>query len=222
MNHQVEHDAHLGAAAGQAGTRRRILGEAVRLDEAGVGGVFFEEIHRRIEPFNVADREDDAVFFRAFDHLHRFRNVGGQRFFHEDVLAHFQQRHGGGVVVVCRNGDAERLALSGEFTPVVENLEPEFRTDLLRGLLLNVEDSDHFRVRTLGIQPGMVAAEGADADDTDFKSAVIFNHESFLRTNHGCEKCFRIIYTFFSINTAYPESFSCRNRKSGLYFCRTS
>ena len=179
MDHQVEHHAHLGAAAGQARARRRILGEAVRLDKAGVSGVFFKKIHRRIEPFDVADGEDDAVFFCAFDHLHRLRNVGGQRFFDEDVLAHFEQRHGGGVVVVGRNGDAECLALSGEFAPVLEHPEAEFGADLFRGLFLDVEDADHFGVGTLGIQPGMVAAESADADDADLEFAVILHNETF-------------------------------------------
>ena len=95
------------------------------------------------------------------------------------MLAHFEERHGGGVVVIGGNGDAERLAFPGEFAPVFENLEAEFGADLLRGLLLNVENADHFGVGTLSVQPGVMAAESADADDADLELAVILHGERF-------------------------------------------
>ena len=54
MNHQVEHDADVGRAAG---VRR----EPVDFDESGFGQHFVEVAHDRVEPFDMADLKDAVV-----------------------------------------------------------------------------------------------------------------------------------------------------------------
>ncbi|MPN63159.1 hypothetical protein SDC9_210913 [bioreactor metagenome] len=94
MDHQVQNHTHFGASAVHTGTRRRIFRQPVRFDEKRVGTVLFQEVHRRVEPFHVTDAEDNIFLFRRANHLPGFRDRGGQRFFHQQMLAHLDQRHG--------------------------------------------------------------------------------------------------------------------------------
>ena len=62
---------------------------------------------------------------------------------------------------------AQGVALFGQRLPGVEDLEVEFRAHLFGGLLLHVEDADHLSAGIGGVKPGMMTAQGPDADDAD-------------------------------------------------------
>ena len=169
------YDADFSAAPGHPRTRRRIGCQPVRFDKAGFMSVFFQKIHCRIESLHMTDAENDSGFGSGGAHGFGFFKFGSDRFFHEDMFAHFQQRDRGLGMVIRRNRHAEGVTVARQFLPGIENFEVEFRTDPLGGILLNVKNTDHFCVGTLSVQPGMMSAQSSGSDDSDFQFRHIFH-----------------------------------------------
>ena len=80
-------------------------------------------------------------------------------------------------MIIRRNCDAQGIALFRQLAPIGKNLQVEFLADPLRGFALHVENADHFGIRALRVQSGMVAAERAYSDDSDLQLAVNFHVE---------------------------------------------
>ena len=113
------------------------------------------------------------------------------------MFAHFQQRNGAGVVVVGRNSHAERFALLCQFPPVIIDFEAEFFTDTPGGFSVDIEDADDFGVGILGVKSGVMATEGADADDSDLQFRHV-RHIDILRHFFIEKNCCSTIYTLFA------------------------
>ena len=111
VDHDIEHDADIQAAAG--------IGREPRgLDEARMGEARLERGEHGIETLDVADLEDDAVFLREVAKFARLLRRFDEGFFHEHVLAVFEQVFGDGEVGDGGRGDGGGIDGVGELLEI--------------------------------------------------------------------------------------------------------
>ena len=172
VDHQVEHDADLGAAWVQAFALRRIGREPVRLDEARRLLEAIKKAKHWIEAFDVADLQNQFFLVRQLDELLGLGGGRGDGFLHQQMQAVLEQQAGDLAVTVGGHDDARGLALADETFQGWENGDAVFLGDARGAGGVHVIDAHQLRLGQFGIDPRVMLAERADADDPDLDSMV--------------------------------------------------
>ncbi len=167
MDHQVQHDADVGAATG-------VGGEAVGFDELGAGELGFEGAQGGVEAFDVADLEDEFLFLGDANQFAGLGGVVGNRFFDEEMAAFIKKQGADLVVGAGRGGDGDGFALFSGLFDGGELFDVVLGGDAGPDVGILVVDADEFGIGDLGIDAGVLAADMAHADDSDFQFAHKF------------------------------------------------
>ena len=115
MDHEIEHDADVGAAS-------RVGGEPVGLDEAGAGQLFLERVEGGVEALDVADLEHEFLGLGERDERLGLLGVVGDRFLDEDVFAEREEERADLVMRDGGRGDGGGVDLLGELAGGGEGL----------------------------------------------------------------------------------------------------
>ena len=129
MDHQIQNDAHFSSAAVHPRTGRGVSCHAFGFDTADIAGDGVDVVSCLIEAFGMTNCEDYIVFLGGVDHVDCLFQRGGDRFFNQDMFAHFHKRNGSCSVVSRRHGNAQCIAFRSQFLPAGKNFQSEFSTD---------------------------------------------------------------------------------------------
>ncbi len=125
VNHEIEHDADIGAAI-------RIRGEAMRLDETRMREPFFERAQDGIEALDVADLEDEVTLGGQTRQRGGVVGVFRDRFLDQEMLPGFEQRAGHFEMAARGRGDRGRVHVLGEILQRSGRVNAEILRQLLR------------------------------------------------------------------------------------------
>ena len=157
VDHEIEHDADVGAAQ----LERR---EPVRLDEAQLLQTAGRGQDRRIETFEVADLQRAVVNTRDVDELARLGNGGRDGLLDEHVNAVPEQRAADRMMQWSRHREADCVDLVEDLAIVADSRHAKLRTDSRRGRGIRIDHRDQPRLRELCVFLRVKASEIAHAD----------------------------------------------------------
>ena len=139
VDHQVEHNADFDAAV-------RIRREPVRFDETRTRQSRFERAEHGIEPFDVADLQDESARVGEFGKSFCVSRRLGDRFFDKDVFAAFEKKFSHREMGRRRRGDGCRIDKRRKFFERCACLRSETRGHFLRGRGVCVVDRREFHI----------------------------------------------------------------------------
>ena len=160
VDHQIEHDADVGAASG-------IGGEPVRLDEAGRVSFSSSALSAGIEALDVADLQDELLGVGEIDQRLGLLGVVGDRLFDQDVLAQAEKERADFVMRAGRRGDGGGIDLLGQRLRGGEGLHAVALRDLLGHMAVEIVKADELDAGQLRINARMFAPDMSDPDHTD-------------------------------------------------------
>ena len=135
VDHQVEHHVDVEAA-------RRERAESMDFDEAGLPYFAPQDVHRGVEPLDVADLEDDSAALGQLDEVIRLPEGRGHRFLQEHVSPSLQEPPSYRVMVYRRHCDRNGIRLGGDRVESRQGLSAVARRHLRRTLAVRVVHAD--------------------------------------------------------------------------------
>lgn len=152
MDHQVQHDADLGAAGREGG-------QALRGDVAGVDDGLLQVGHHGIVMLDVPDLHDAVGLGGGLQDLGGLREGDADRLLDEEVDALGQQREGDGGMMVGRNDDADGVAGGRHLVEGGETAATVLGADLGGPRIVGLEDAGQLGAGEGRVDAGVVLAE---------------------------------------------------------------
>ncbi len=161
MDHEIEHDADVGAAEG-------IGGQPVRFDEPGMGEIMLGRLDGRIEPLEMAHLEDEPLSRGRGQQVVRFLQRGGDGLLDEGGDAGLQQRGADRMVPAGRDAHAGRLDLTQQVVEAAHRPAAGLPGHRPGARGVHVVDRHQLgQAGKPGINLGMEGADVADPHDPD-------------------------------------------------------
>ncbi len=172
VNHQVEHDIHIQRA-------RREYAEPMDFEKHRPGDQRGSGANRGIESLQVSDLTDAAEALRQANQFVGVGQRGSQRLFHQNVNSGFHQSAGNLAMVDGGHGDGGGLHFTmrgDELFDRTKGPAAKFAGNGVGSLGIGVNDSHQPNcfalLRELVIDAGVVASEGAHADNRHVNEVV--------------------------------------------------
>ena len=160
VNHEIEHDTNLLAAI-------RIWGKTMRFDETRMGQSLFQRVQNGIEPFHVADLQDEPLFSSHLCQVARVAGLFGDRFLDQQMFALRQQIARDRKMHARRSGDRGSVNHSGELIERRCGFSFVLSTNFVCSCQINIENCDQFRIWQFGINARVIAANVTDTNDAN-------------------------------------------------------
>ena len=159
VDHQVENDVHVETA-------RRERAQALDFDEARAGAGIEQRLDGRVVELDMPHGKDPVMGLGGGDQGVGLRQGRGDRLLHQQVHAAFEQRQPEFPVECRRRCEHRGVDLPGQFVEARGDLGAVLRRDRRGHFGPGVEDPFERHAREGREDPGVVAAEGANPENT--------------------------------------------------------
>ncbi len=201
VDHQVENDADVGAAAcpGAHAPAGNVERDFAAVEQAGAG---------EDETLLMADRQDAAGIACKRDERIGFFEAGRDRLFDKNVGTGIEEGPHDRGVRHRRRADADEIDMAEQFAPVGDGAYTMICQRCLANFGARIGDGDQFDAVDAAILRSVVAAERAGADHCRLKRTVVANslggqkrispeiqiHKCRQRTGRRLIKCFVLLH----------------------------
>ena len=160
VNHQIEHDADVGAAIW-------IRRESMRFDETRMHQSRLERAQDRIESLDVANLKDQLIPRGQFRQLGRVRGIFRDRFLDQQMSATLQKRKRNCMVEVRWRRNRSGVHQLGKFIERFRGSRAVFFANRIPPRKIDIVDRGEIRRRNFAIEPRVIASDMADAHDAN-------------------------------------------------------